>query len=197
MLEQSISDHEHFSHVRIIIGMVLGISVSRLVIGVSDFLQHSGRRPVYLIHLGWVLYIFITIIHFWWYEFYLVNLRVWSFGIYFFLISFSCLFVFISSMLFPTSMQDYTGYEDYFQSRRKTFYVMFALLAIFDVLDTMNKGIAHFHELGYLYLIQSVAFLFFSLVAIFVSAKIYQMAFISSVLIFKISTIISISWILN
>ena len=83
---------EHFVHVRIIIGMVLGISISRLIVGVSEFIQHPKAKRIYPIHLGWVLYLFLTIIHFWWYEFSLVKVQVWSFQLYFFLILFTCVF---------------------------------------------------------------------------------------------------------
>lgn len=179
-------NHEHFSHVRIIIGMVLGISVARLVVGMSEFLQHPKRIKIYFVHLGWVLYLFLTITHFWWYEFGLVKIRVWSFGIYLFLISFACLFAFVASMLFPSSMSDYRGYEDYFQSRRRTFYSMFAVLATVDLIDTAIKGSSHFHSLGIEYPIQQVVLILLSLIAIFVPSKIYQGVFVAAVLIYKV-----------
>jgi len=180
-----VGNYEHFSHVRIIIGMVLGISVSRLVMGMSEFLQHPKRKRIYLVHLGWVLYLFLTITHFWWYEFGLAKIRVWSFGLYFFLISFACLFAFVASMLFPSSMDEYEGYEDYFQSRRKTFYSMFTVLATVDLLDTAIKGFDHFHALGIEYPIQQVIFVLLSMIAIFTPSKAYQGAFVCAALLYK------------
>src|SRR5699024_8931402 len=127
-MDIGIVNYEHFVHVRTIIGMVLAISVSRLIVGMSGFLQNPRQNKVYLVHLGWVLYIFLTIAHFWWYEFVLSRISTWSFGLYFFLITFACLFAFIASLLFPSDLDGYISYEDYFQSRRKTFYSMFIVL---------------------------------------------------------------------
>src|SRR5690606_7527323 len=114
-----LSHPEHFVHVRIIIGMVLGISLSRLIVGLSEFIQHPKRKKIYPIHLGWVLYLFLTIIHFWWYEFSLAKVRVWSFELYFFLIFFTSVFALMASLLFPPSMEEYRDFEDYFQARRR------------------------------------------------------------------------------
>ncbi|NYT66916.1 hypothetical protein H0A58_13240 [Alcaligenaceae bacterium] len=185
-MEQNLANHEHFNHVRIIIGMVLGISVARLVAGTSEFLQHPKSKKIYLVHLGWVLYLFLTITHFWWYEFGLVKIRVWSFGLYLFLISFACLFAFTASLLFPSSMTEYEGYEDYFQARRRTFYSMFALLAAVDLIDTAIKGLDHFHALGVDYPIQQGIFILLSVMAIFVPNKIYQGVFIAAALVYKV-----------
>lgn len=176
---------EHFTHVRIIIGMVLGISVSRLVVGMSEFLQHPKRKKVYLVHLGWVLYLFLTITHFWWYEFGLVKIKAWSFGLYLFLISFACLFAFVASLLFPSSMAEYESYEDYFQSRRRTFYVMFTVLAVADLVDTAIKGTNHFLALGIEYPIQQAVLILLSVIAIFVPSKTYQGVFVATVLLYK------------
>lgn len=176
---------EHFTHVRIIIGMVLGISVSRLVVGMSEFLQHPKRKKVYLVHLGWVLYLFLTIIHFWWYEFGLVKVQSWSFGLYVFLITFACLFAFVASLLFPSSLEEYGGYEEYFQARRRTFYTMFTVLTAADLVDTAIKGHDHFHALGIEYPLQQAALILASVVAIFVPSKTYQGIFVATVLLYK------------
>lgn len=197
MIELSLVNQEHFAHVRIIIGMVLGISVARLVVGLSEFLQHPERKKIYVVHLGWVLFIFLAIIHFWWYEFGLVKIRVWSFGLYLFLISYACLFAFISSMLFPSSMTDYNGFKDYFQSRRRTFYTMFALLAVIDLIDTAMKGAQHFEDLGIEYPIQQGIFIALALIALVVHNRTYQIAFVVAALLYKICWIYRLYWVLT
>lgn len=197
MVEPNIINHEHFTHVRIIIGMVLGISVSRLVVGTAEFLQHPKRKKIYLVHLGWVFYLFLTITHFWWYEFGLSKIRVWSFGLYLFVISFACLFAFVASLLYPSTMVEYENHEDYFQSRRKTFYSMFALMATMDLLDTAIKGLDHFKSLGIEYPIQQVSFILFSLIALFVPSKVYQGTFVAVVLLYKSFWIYRLYGVLN
>ncbi|NHC62993.1 hypothetical protein [Paenalcaligenes suwonensis] len=197
MFELTLVNQEHFPHIRIIIGMIMGISVARLVVGVSEFLQHPERKKIYVVHLGWVLFVFLAIIHFWWYEFGLTKIRVWSFGLYLFLISYACFFVFIASMLFPSSMTDYKGYKDYFQSRRRTFYTMFAMLAVIDLIDTAMKGTEHFESLGVEYPIQQVTFIALALIALVVRNQTYQIAFVTAALLYKIFWIYRLYWVLT
>ena len=42
-----------FLHVRVVMGIVVGLGIARLLNGAAYFLQHPGRRPASLIHLGW------------------------------------------------------------------------------------------------------------------------------------------------
>src|SRR5580698_8300349 len=85
-----------FVHIRIIIGMILGLSVTRLVSGVTRFIQHPGKERINLLHLGWAIFIFLSIIHFWWFEFALFKIEQWTFEDYFLLICYSVVFVMLS-----------------------------------------------------------------------------------------------------
>ncbi|MGE8547137.1 hypothetical protein [Alcaligenes sp. Marseille-Q7550] len=181
-----LSHPEHFVHVRIIIGMVLGISLSRLIVGLSEFIQHPKRKKIYPIHLGWVLYLFLTIIHFWWYEFSLAKVRVWSFELYFFLIFFTSVFALMASLLFPSSMEEYRDFEDYFQARRRSFYILFVLVQLMDVVDTALKGKTYFLSLGIEYPLQQGALILLALAAIVVPGKRYQAVFVFLALIYKV-----------
>lgn len=181
-----LSHPEHFVHVRIIIGMVLGISLSRLIVGLSEFIQHPKRKKIYPIHLGWVLYLFLTIIHFWWYEFSLAKVRVWSFELYFFLIFFTSVFALMASLLFPSSMDEYRDFEDYFQARRRSFYILFVLVQFMDVVDTALKGKTYFLSLGIEYPLQQGALILLALAAIVVPGKRYQAVFVFLALIYKV-----------
>lgn len=86
---------------------------------------------------------FLFIIHFWWWEYRLQSLAVISFGVYLFLISFCCLFFFLCVLIFPTTLEDYGGYEEYFISRRRWFFGMLAVTYVVDFCDTLLKGKAY------------------------------------------------------
>ncbi len=137
-----------FVHIRIIVGMVLGLSLTRLVTGLTRFVQHPKREQTYSIHLGWVLFMLLSIVYFWWFEFGLFFVPKWTFELYLFIISYAILFATIASVLFPDRMEEYSGYEDYFQSRRHWFYGLLALMFVVDVVDTALKGAAHFTRSG-------------------------------------------------
>jgi hypothetical protein len=83
-------------HVRIIIGMVLGLILARLVNGLTRFVQHPGRDRIDPVHFGWTLYFFVLL--------------------------YAMLFVAVASLLYPDKMDEYASFGDYFQSRRRWFY---------------------------------------------------------------------------
>lgn len=175
-----------FVHVRIIVGMVLGLSLARLITGLTRFVQHPKREKIYPIHLGWVLFLLLSIIHFWWYEFGLSTIRHWTFELYFFVILYAGLFVTIASLLFPDRMEEYSGFEEYFQSRRKWFYGLLALMFLVDMIDTAVKGADHFGALGIEYPIRQTGFAICSVIAMFVASRIYEAIFVAVALVYQV-----------
>jgi hypothetical protein len=63
-MEGGIPNPEVFTHVRVIIGIILGLSVSRLLTGIARIIQHPQHKNIYAVHLGWVLFAFLTVVHF-------------------------------------------------------------------------------------------------------------------------------------
>lgn len=79
-------------------------------------MQHPGKTKVYWIHLGWVLFMFVFLVHFWWWEYHLHSLAVIDVSVYLFVILYSCVFFLLCVFLFPTTLDEYSGYEHYFMS---------------------------------------------------------------------------------
>jgi hypothetical protein len=71
-----------FEHCRLILGMVLSLSVARLLNGLARFVQHPNRTKIFLPHVLWSFAILLHLIHFWWWEFKLIYVREWVFEIY-------------------------------------------------------------------------------------------------------------------
>lgn len=184
------SHAEYFGHVRTIVGMVLGLSLARMVNGLTRFVQHPGTIKVYPIHLGWVIFIFITIVHFWWYEFHLSRVSVWTFPLYGFLIFYTMVFAALTALLFPDQMADYKGFEDYFEQRKRWFFGLLALASLLDVADTLIKGTDYLRSLGTEYPIRQVAFVAMSIVATFITSKRAQLVLVFAAILYQISWII-------
>ncbi|QIY84216.1 hypothetical protein HER18_12155 [Chryseobacterium sp. NEB161] len=53
-----------FNHLKTIISIILGLSIGTLLNGSVRFIQHPGRYKPFWVHLLFVLYIFILMIHF-------------------------------------------------------------------------------------------------------------------------------------
>ncbi|MGP9498037.1 MULTISPECIES: hypothetical protein [unclassified Halomonas] len=187
------SSVEIFTHIRIIVGMVLGLSVSRLIIGLTRFVQHPGREKIYLLHIGWVLFLLLFIIHFWWFEFALAHRPNWSFAIYFFLIFYASLFAALSAILFPDRMDEYQGYGDCLQKRSRSFYVLLLVLLVVDVIDTLIKGgdyyAAHY---GWYYPVRQAVLIAGTILALVWRSERYQAGFVVFALLFQVIWIVSL-----
>ncbi|MFD1703781.1 hypothetical protein ACFSCV_12290 [Methylopila henanensis] len=168
-MEPVVSGHDAYFHVRIIIGMVVGLSISRLLTGLARFVQHPSGKTIYPIHLGWTFFMFLLIIHFWWFEFRLTDLHHWSFELYIFVIFYACLIFLASTLLYPDKMDEYKGYREYFVSRRGWFFSLLALIFLVDIADTALKGGAYFASFGIEYPLRNIGYATAFLVAAMVS----------------------------
>ncbi|HBR11541.1 MAG TPA: hypothetical protein DD740_04895 [Chryseobacterium sp.] len=109
-----------FNHLKTIISIILGLSIGTLLNGSVRFIQHPGRYKPFWVHLLFVLYIFILMIHFWWWEYRLRGISSWTFTQYVFIISYIIMFFVLCTLLYPTDLKDYNNdYKNYFFSRKK------------------------------------------------------------------------------
>lgn len=182
----AISVHDIYPHIRIVMGMVVGLGVTRLLSGVARIVQHPTQYRLYAVHLGWVASVLLMLVHFWWWEFDLYTLARWTFEKYLFIIGYAITLFLLSAFLFPESMQGYTSYRDFFYARRAWFFGLLAISSLFDVVDTLLKGEAHFARFGLEYMIRIPIFVVACLVAIKVKSPRYHGSFIVLTLIYQI-----------
>jgi hypothetical protein len=166
-----------YLHVRVLIGILLGLSVVRLVGGVARFVQHPGRQRASFIHLGWVAWALLNVVTFWWWEFGLSRIE-WNFGIYFFVWLYASMFFFLSVLLFPDDLREYDGYHDYFMSRRVWFFGFVALTELLDVVDTWINGTDYLRSLGPEYPIRIALFVIFCGVAAATRNRVFHFLFV-------------------
>jgi hypothetical protein len=141
-----------YLHVRVLIAIILGLSITRLVSGVAALIQHPGRSPIWSVHLGWVAWALLNVVTFWWWEFRLSFVQHWTFALYIFVCVYASMYYFLSALLFPQDLDEYQGFQDYFLSRRRWFFGFVALTEALDVVDTLIKGDGHLQSLGLEYL---------------------------------------------
>ncbi|WP_295808016.1 hypothetical protein [uncultured Nitratireductor sp.] len=185
-MEQPAPHADQVIHIRVILGVVMGLSLARLLNGLARFVQHPSKSQIYSVHLGWVLFLFLAVVHFWWFEFGLMRISHWTFELYVFVILYAALFFFVCALLFPDQMSEYSGYADYFHSRQKWFYGLLATLYAADILDTLAKGAEHFRALGAEYPIRQVAMIGASIVAMFVTNRRFHLGFVLIALVVQI-----------
>jgi hypothetical protein len=143
--------HDEFFHVRVVIGMIVGLALARLLNGLARFVQHPGGPRPYPTHLLWTAFMLLTVVHFWWFELGLARLVAWSFGIYLLIIGYAALHFFTVVVLYPDRIDDYDGWAGYFHARQGWFFGLLAALLVVDLADSALKGFPHFESLGRFY----------------------------------------------
>lgn len=169
---------EFFPHVRIVMGMVIGLGITRILMSVAGLIQHPGKVKLWPVHLLWAGSIMLELIFFWWWEFELYALTDWSFATFFFLIAYSITLFLLAALLFPDKIDEYDGYQDFFLKRRKWFFGVFAATFVLDVIDTVMKGPPYFDNLGIAYLIQVPIGIILCLIAIWTTNPRYHLALV-------------------
>jgi len=178
-----------FAHIRIVLGIVLGLALTTLLKGLAKFVQHPGRERIYIVHLGWALSMFILLVHFWWWEFGLLRVHPWSFTSYAFLILYVVVLFLLCTLLFPDDLADYSGWRDYFQSRRAWFFAIMAASYAIDFVDTLIKGKPYYEHFGVEYPIRNALMVVLCLVAIKVSNEKFHRAFVTFAILYELSWI--------
>lgn len=180
-----------FEHVRVIMGVVTSLAMTRLISGLAGFVQHPTRRKVHPTHLLWSIYMLLGVMHFWWFEFALGRTAVWTFELYLFLISYAIAFYFTCALLYPDGLDEYGGYRDYFRARRGWFYGFLALLALLDLVDSWVKGPEHFRALGPVYPYRQAMIALAALAAIGIRHDRFHLGFAVAALIAEVWWILS------
>lgn len=178
-----------FEHCRLILGMVLSLAVARLLNGLARFVQHPKKMKIFPPHILWVFAILLHLIHFWWWEFRLIYVHQWTFEIYAMLICYAIDIFLLCSLLFPDDMSEYSGFEEYFMSRRKWFFGIFGFSFIIDFWDTALKGAAYMNTLGWEYPVRNTLFIVMCVAAAFIKNHKAQLAFVILTILYESSYI--------
>ncbi len=140
-----------FEYIAVLVSIIIGLGITNILSGVARLAQHPGRDRVFWIHLLWALYCFVLLIFFWWWEFALAEVEQWTFALYLFVVFYAVICYLLCALLFPSDLQGYDGFRDYFLSRRRWFFGVLALAFVVDFADTLLKGGAHLESLGWAY----------------------------------------------
>jgi len=141
--QQALIDPSQFVHVRMVLSMVVSLALARLLSGLAGFVQHPQRKRVHAPHLLWSAFMFVLLIHFWWWEFSLIHIARWHFGTFAFVVGYAGVLYLMCALLFPDDVAEYGGYRGYFEAKRVWFFAILGLVMLLDIADTYLKGQAH------------------------------------------------------
>jgi hypothetical protein len=188
-MDTSAPDPAVFIHVKVAIGMVVGLAIASVLTGAARFVQHPARHKPDWIHLAWALSMLLSMMHFWWWEYRLATVS-WRFELYLFVMSFAILYYFMCALLFPADINEYRDWRDYFMSRRRWFFILLAASIVFDAFDSLLKGREHFAGFGAEYPIRIAAYLLLAAVAAWTPNRRFHAAFAAGNLVYQLSWIL-------
>lgn len=179
-----------FLHVRIIIGIVTGLAISRLLTGLARVVRRAEWKGSGALHVGWALFLLLFIVHFWWFELGLLKIEKWTFELYLFVIFYAILLFLICTVLFPDDDDEYTDSEESRRRQQRWFFGLLAAVFVVDLADAVFKGAAHLAALGPEYLVRTALFCVLSLAAAIVANRIFQVGFLALGLVYQIVWIV-------
>src|SRR6185503_4645133 len=152
-----------FDYAMILASIVIGLALTHLMQGLASLI--TGKAKVWWVHLLWVAYMMLTSVSWWWWEYTLRDLAVWTYAVYVFVLLYAFGIYLASALLFPGDV-DGNSYEDCFLAHRQWFFALQLGLQFVDVVDSALKGPAHLKALGVEYFIATVAYVVLALVGI-------------------------------
>ncbi len=177
---------DQFSHIRTVFSINIGLSVAHLLKGVAKIIEDPKKNPLYPTHLLWVLFTFLLVVDFWWWEFKLISVDSWNFAIYGYIILYVIIYYLICALLFPEKMKEGMSYETYYYSRNGWIFSLMALLFLMDIGDTLIKGAGYYKSLGPEYTIRIVSHVLLCLTAAATKNKKYHTFLVILFLIYNI-----------
>ena len=186
-----------FVHVRVLMGVVLGLGLTRMLTGIARFVQHPKQKPLYAGHLLWVGVVIVMTVHYWWFEFGLIRINPWTFELFVFVLGYAFLLYLMASLLIPDDLEGYASWSDYFMSRRGWFFGLLAMSAPVDFIDTAAKGPAYLHSLGPEYPIRMIGLVLICGLGAWVKDRRVQVAIAGLYLAYFVSWVLRIYHVLD
>ncbi|UXB25206.1 hypothetical protein K7567_05385 [Stenotrophomonas maltophilia] len=148
-----------FLHIRVVMGIILGLSITTVLKGLAQIIEHPQRRGCSALHLGWVAWTLISLVTFWWWEFRLIEVHRWTFETYLFVIVYCATWFLLCALLFPDDLREYGSYGNYLMQRRRWIFSVVAALTLLDLVDTAIKSSSRWKLLGAAYPLHAVLML--------------------------------------
>ncbi len=137
-----------YAHLKVLMSLILGLSITRVLSGLSRRLQMPARTEGMAAQIVWSLVLLLSAVHFWWWEFALRGVVDWHFGKYVFVLSYAALHFLMATLIYPDAIPDHVESERFFVNRRRWFFGIFVLSFAMDMADTLIKGRDYWAGLG-------------------------------------------------
>ncbi|MEM1235223.1 MAG: hypothetical protein AAGH70_13965 [Pseudomonadota bacterium] len=170
------ADPTAYLHVRIVIGMVLGLAIARTLNGLARFVQKGRRNEVDFLHLGWSVYLLLYLVSFWWFSFGYTKIFVWTFPVYMFVLFYAALLFLTCAVLYPDQAPENVTPRERFETNRAWLYSLLGVLCVVDYADMLIKGPGRLTNLGHPYWLEILVLAVLFVAAVFVRRRGFDVA---------------------
>ena len=178
-----------FDYVMTLAAVIIGLAITHLMQGLARLLHEPGKVKIWWVHLVWVAYMLLTSVFWWWFEYVLRGVELWTFAKYLFVLSDAFITYMIAAVLFPGGSSGFASYEDYFLARRGWFFGLQIIALALDPIDSALKGLTHLESLGAEYWIAIIVSIVLAIIGILSARKRVQGAIAVLFLVYQISWI--------
>lgn len=120
-----VSTADYFIHVRIITGMIISLSMSRVLLALVHYVQFPQKYKLSGFHICWLIIYSLYIVDWWWDVLDTRDTVVFSYGNYFVAIMYSFSFYFGAALITPAELPMNMNFNRYFMSIKRWFYSIF------------------------------------------------------------------------
>ena len=175
-----------FEYISVLTSIIIGLGMAQLLLGVSRLIQHPENPRPYWVHLSWVLTMFVYSVFWWWWEFNLSVIEVWTFGAYLLVIFYAFLIFLMCALLSPVNLSGYDGFEEYYYAKRAWIFGTFLVMQFVDIGVALIKGMDYFLGLGIYFYVAEALIVILSAMAIATRNKRFHAAFVLALLTFLV-----------
>jgi hypothetical protein len=147
--------NDAFNYVAVLVSLVVGLTATRVMSGLSEMIQAANRPRIYWVHVLWHITVLFNVMVGWWLLYRWRATADWTFFLFIWITVAPILQYLAAAILVPGELET-TGspdWRDYYFKNRRGFFFVFGLIAPLDIIDTLLKGWPHFLAQGPFYLV--------------------------------------------
>lgn len=137
-----------FEYLSALTAVIVGLTIVHTMEGLGRIISDPSRYRLYWIHFLWAVWLLFYCAFFWWFEFALVKIEVWTFGHFTQVLMYASTLYYIAVVLFPRSAHFDGDFKTHYYNRRGWLMAGFFAANVIDIFDTLAKGQVHFDQLG-------------------------------------------------
>lgn len=126
---------DYFIHIRVITGMIISLSMSRVLLALVHYVQYPQKYPVSIFHICWLVIYSLFIVDWWWDLLVDSENIVFAYGPYFLAIMYSFTFYFGTALITPTELPNKMNFNEYFMGIKGWFYGVFFINILIDYFE--------------------------------------------------------------